>query len=52
MKTYIVPISNLYVMKRRVGIIGVGVSKFGRRDDVTVRELAWESIREALEDAA
>jgi len=51
MKTYIVPISNLHVMKRRVGIIGVGVSKFGRRDDVTVRELAWESIREALEDA-
>ncbi|MEM3293596.1 MAG: thiolase domain-containing protein, partial [Metallosphaera sp.] len=38
-------------MKRRVGIIGVGMSKFGRRDDVSVRELSWEAIKEAFLDA-
>lgn len=38
-------------MNRRVAVIGVGASKFGKRDDVTIRELAWESVKEALEDA-
>lgn len=38
-------------MNRKVGIIGVGMSKFGKRSDVGIRELAWESIKEALEDA-
>ena len=38
-------------MNRRVAVIGVGNSKFGKRDDVTIRELAWESVKEALEDA-
>ena len=38
-------------MNRRVAVIGVGNSKFGRRDDVTIRELAWEAVKEALEDA-
>ena len=38
-------------MNRRVAVIGVGNSKFGKRDDVTIRELAWEAIKEALEDA-
>ncbi|TRM97209.1 thiolase domain-containing protein, partial [Sulfolobus sp. F1] len=38
-------------MIRRVGIIGVGNSKFGRRDDVSVQELAWESIKEAFNDS-
>lgn len=36
---------------RRVAIIGVGNSKFGRRQDVTYCELAFEAVREALEDA-
>mgnify|MGYP000666253068 CR=1 FL=1 len=36
---------------RKVAIIGVGNSKFGRRDDVTVQELAFEAVREALDDA-
>jgi len=36
---------------RRVGIVGVGHSKFGRRDDVTLQELAFEAVKEALEDA-
>lgn len=35
----------------KVGIIGVGHSKFGRRDDVTVQELAFESFVEATNDA-
>ncbi len=36
---------------RRVGIIGVGQSVFGVRNDVTIQELAWEAVKEALEDA-
>ncbi|WP_456469368.1 thiolase domain-containing protein [Archaeoglobus sp.] len=35
----------------RVGIIGVGCSKFGRRDDVTIQELSYEAVKEALDDA-
>ncbi|QXJ34339.1 thiolase domain-containing protein [Saccharolobus shibatae] len=38
-------------MTRRVAVIGVGNSKFGRRDDVSVQELAWESIKGALNDS-
>ncbi|MFX0065331.1 MAG: thiolase domain-containing protein [Candidatus Hermodarchaeota archaeon] len=34
-----------------VGIIGIGHGKFGRRDDVTVQELAYEPFVEALSDA-
>jgi len=36
---------------RRVAIIGVGSSKFGRRVDATYCELAFEAVKEALEDA-
>ncbi|MFP3279416.1 MAG: thiolase domain-containing protein, partial [Vulcanisaeta sp.] len=36
---------------RKVGIIGVGQSVFGVRGDVTLQELAWEAINEALNDA-
>jgi acetyl-CoA C-acetyltransferase len=35
----------------RVGIIGVGHGRFGRRSDATVQELAFEAYRLALEDA-
>ncbi|WP_069806605.1 thiolase domain-containing protein [Vulcanisaeta thermophila] len=38
-------------MSRRVGIIGVGQSVFGVRNDATIQELAWEAIKEAMEDA-
>lgn len=38
-------------MSRRVAIVGVGHSRFGVRHDVSLPELAWESIKEALEDA-
>ncbi|MFX0084832.1 MAG: thiolase domain-containing protein [Candidatus Hodarchaeota archaeon] len=37
-------------MMSQVGIIGIGHSKFGRRDDVTVQELAFEPFVEALND--
>lgn len=36
---------------RPVGIIGVGNSKFGRRSDATFPEIAFEAVKEALEDA-
>lgn len=36
---------------RGVSIVGIGHSKFGRRDDASLRELAFESVKEALEDA-
>ncbi len=36
---------------RRVGIIGVGCSKFGIRDELTVQELAFEAVKEAIQDA-
>lgn len=35
----------------KVGIVGIGHGKFGRRSDVTVQELAFEPFREALSDA-
>ena len=35
----------------KVGIIGVGCSKFGKRDDVTLQELAFEAVSEALRDS-
>lgn len=36
---------------RRVGIVGVGMSVFGVRNDVVIQELAWEAVKEALADA-
>ena len=36
---------------RRVAIVGVGHSKYGYRNDVSLPELAWEAIRQAIEDA-
>ena len=36
---------------RKVAIIGIGHSRFGRRQDVNVCELAFEAIKPALEDA-
>ena len=36
---------------RKVAIVGVGHSKFGKRVDVSLPELAWEAIKEALDDA-
>jgi len=36
---------------RRVGVVGVGMSKFGRDTEHQLPELAWIAIREALNDA-
>ncbi len=35
----------------KVGIVGIGHGKFGRRDDATVQELAFEPFKEALDDS-
>jgi len=35
----------------RVGVIGIGHGRFGRRSDATVQELAFEAFRSALADA-
>jgi acetyl-CoA C-acetyltransferase len=35
----------------RVGVIGAGHGRFGRRSDATVQELAFEAFRLAIEDA-
>jgi acetyl-CoA C-acetyltransferase len=35
----------------RVAVVGIGHSKFGKRSDVTIGELAFESIRDAINDA-
>ena len=35
----------------RVGVIGIGHGKFGRRSDATVQELAFEAFRMAMQDA-
>ncbi len=36
---------------RQVAIVGLGHSKFGRRTDVNLGELAFESIKQAVQDA-
>ena len=38
-------------MSSRVAIVGIGHSKFGKRTDVNVGELAFESIKQAVDDA-
>jgi acetyl-CoA C-acetyltransferase len=35
----------------RVAVVGIGHSRFGKRSDVTVAELAFESIKQAIDDA-
>ncbi|MGC8645581.1 MAG: thiolase domain-containing protein [Thermoplasmata archaeon] len=38
-------------MDEKAAIVGIGHSKFGKRMDVTMNELAWESLSSALLDA-
>jgi acetyl-CoA C-acetyltransferase len=38
-------------LTRKVAVVGIGHSRFGRRTDVNVAELAFESIKQAIEDA-
>ncbi|RLB14760.1 MAG: hypothetical protein DRG35_04910, partial [Deltaproteobacteria bacterium] len=35
----------------KVAIVGVGISKFGNRKGVSLRELAFEAFKETVEDA-
>jgi acetyl-CoA C-acetyltransferase len=35
----------------KVAVVGVGNSRFGRRDDALLQEIAFEAVREALQDA-
>jgi acetyl-CoA C-acetyltransferase len=35
----------------RVGVVGIGHGRFGRRSDATVQELAFEAYRDAVQDA-
>jgi len=35
----------------KVGVVGIGHAKFGKRNDATIRELAFEAVKPALEDA-
>lgn len=37
--------------KRDVAIVGVGISRFGERWDMSLRDLAWEAAVPAVEDA-
>jgi len=36
---------------KRVAIVGVGQTKFDRRPDASIREIAFEAFKEAIEDA-
>jgi acetyl-CoA C-acetyltransferase len=36
---------------RKVAVVGVGLSKFGRRSDASYRELAFEAVKSAFEDS-
>jgi acetyl-CoA C-acetyltransferase len=38
------------VFMRRVAVVGVGHSRFGRRDDALLEEIAFEAFKEAVED--
>ncbi len=38
-------------MNNGVAIVGIGHSKFGKRNDVGLNELAWEAIKGALDDS-
>lgn len=35
----------------KVAIVGVGQTKFGKRSDASIREIAFEAFKEAVEDA-
>ncbi|MFH0811795.1 MAG: thiolase domain-containing protein [Pseudomonadota bacterium] len=39
-------------LSKDVAIIGIGHGKFGRRTDASLRELAFEAVKECLDDAA
>lgn len=38
-------------MPEKIGVVGIGHARFGKRTDATIRELAHEAVKPALEDA-
>jgi acetyl-CoA C-acetyltransferase len=38
-------------LAEKIGVVGIGHAKFGKRTDATIRELAHEAVKPALEDA-
>jgi len=38
-------------LTEKIGVVGIGHAKFGKRTDATIRELAHEAVKPALEDA-
>jgi acetyl-CoA C-acetyltransferase len=36
---------------KKVAVVGVGQTKFGERSDATIKEIAFEAFKEAIEDA-
>ena len=38
-------------LSKDVAIVGIGHGKFGRRSDASLRELAFEAVKECLNDA-
>jgi len=38
-------------LTEKIGVVGIGHAKFGKRTDTTIRELAHEAVRPSLEDA-
>jgi len=50
-KNFLIFSLTLVIFLQNVAIIGVGHSKFGKRVDVSIPELAWEAVKEAMNDA-
>jgi acetyl-CoA C-acetyltransferase len=51
MRKFIIKLYNLNGENMKVGVVGIGHGKFGRRDDATVQELGFEAFRAALINA-
>jgi acetyl-CoA C-acetyltransferase len=41
----------LWIEMNRVAVVGVGLTRFGRRMDVGMNHMAWEAVKAALEDS-
>jgi acetyl-CoA C-acetyltransferase len=39
------------MVMRKVAVVGVGQTKFGERSDASIKEIAFEAFKEAMEDA-
>ncbi len=41
----------MWIEMNRVAVVGVGLTRFGRRMDVGMNHMAWEAVKAALEDS-